>query len=45
LNDFDDATLGFALTQLTRGQNRLVSALQQARRLARSEEQLARAAA
>ena len=26
LNDFDEATLGFALNQLTRGQNRLVSA-------------------
>ncbi|QDZ00315.1 M28 family peptidase [Nitratireductor mangrovi] len=32
LDGFDDATIGFAKTQLVRGQNRLVSALRQARR-------------
>ena len=32
LDNFDDKTLGFALTQLTRGQNRLVSALRSAAR-------------
>ena len=33
LDQHDEATLGFALTQLVRGQNRLVSALNQARRM------------
>jgi hypothetical protein len=33
LGGFDDLTLGFARTQLTRGQNRLVAALRDARRL------------
>lgn len=33
LDQFDATTLGFAQTQLVRGQNRLVSALNQARRL------------
>jgi N-acetylated-alpha-linked acidic dipeptidase len=33
LRSFDDQTLGFAQTQLTRGQNRLVAALRDARRL------------
>jgi N-acetylated-alpha-linked acidic dipeptidase len=33
LDDFDANKIGFALTQLTRGQNRLVSALRQAVRL------------
>jgi N-acetylated-alpha-linked acidic dipeptidase len=33
LGGFDDLTLGFAQTQLTRGQNRLVAALRDARRL------------
>jgi len=45
LSDFDEQTLGFALTQLRRGQNRLVSALRDAARIAHSEERLARAAA
>ncbi|HEX5079450.1 MAG TPA: M28 family peptidase [Geminicoccaceae bacterium] len=33
LDGFDERTLGFALTQLTRGQNRLVAALREAKRL------------
>ena len=33
LGEFDDHQIGFALTQLTRGQNRLVAALREARRL------------
>ncbi len=33
LAGFDDHQLGFALTQLTRGQNRLVAALREAKRL------------
>jgi len=32
LDQFDDETIGFARTQLVRGQNRLISALRQARR-------------
>ncbi|MBY8915885.1 M28 family peptidase [Nitratireductor sp. L1-7-SE] len=32
LDDFDENTLGFAKTQLVRGQNRLISALRQAQR-------------
>jgi hypothetical protein len=33
LGEFDDHQIGFALTQLTRGQNRLVAALREARSL------------
>jgi N-acetylated-alpha-linked acidic dipeptidase len=33
IGTFDDHRLGFAQTQLTRGQNRLVAALREARRL------------
>ena len=32
LDEFDDATIGFARTQLVRGQNRVVAALREARR-------------
>jgi hypothetical protein len=33
LDGFDDHQIGFARTQLTRGQNRLIAALRDARRL------------
>jgi N-acetylated-alpha-linked acidic dipeptidase len=39
LGRFDDRTLGFAQTQLTRGQNRLVAALREARRLVEASRQ------
>jgi N-acetylated-alpha-linked acidic dipeptidase len=39
LGRFDDQTLGFAQTQLTRGQNRLVAALREARRLVEASRQ------